>query len=54
MRQPAPHSRLDGGLLAVYEHMPWKAQAKAAKEAGMTRDVALGHLHQLSARTAFM
>jgi len=54
MRQPAPHSLLDGGLLAVYEHMPWKAQAKAAKEAGMTRDVALGHLHQLSARTAFM
>ena len=30
------------------------AEAKAAKEAGMTRDVALGHLHQLSARTAFM
>ena len=54
VRTPPPHFVLDGELLETFEHMPWRGQENAAAAAGMTREQALGYLHQLSARTAFM
>lgn len=54
MRSPAPHALLDGELLAQFEHLPWGEQHAAAASAGLTRQQALSHLHQLSAGTAFL